>query len=62
MKDNKKYYEQEKNECENLIIELMNGIKTFDKSIKILPPKDLIRGFNFEVQHSNNQQKPRLAF
>jgi hypothetical protein len=46
MKTNKKYYEQAKSECEDLVMELMNGIKTFDNSIKILPPKDLMFRLN----------------
>ena len=55
MKDNKKYYEQAKNECENLIVELMNGIKAFDKSIKILPPKDLMFRLNKDTRFSNDK-------
>ncbi|MDR1389504.1 MAG: DUF2461 domain-containing protein, partial [Treponema sp.] len=46
MKTNKKYYEQAKMECEILIQELLNEIKTFDGSIKDLFPKDLMFRLN----------------
>jgi uncharacterized protein (TIGR02453 family) len=55
MKANKKYYEQAKIEYEILIQELMNGILTFDNSIEILPPKELMFKLNRDTRFSNNK-------
>jgi ribosome recycling factor len=50
MKANKKYYEQAKMECKNLIQELINDIKAFDANIKDLLPKDLMFRLNKDTR------------
>jgi uncharacterized protein (TIGR02453 family) len=62
MKTNKKYYEQAKMEFENLIRELINGIKTFDSSIKDLLPKDLIFRLNKDTRFSNDKSPYNPSF
>lgn len=62
MKTNKKYYEQAKSECEDLVMELMNGIKTFDNSIKILPPKDLMFRLNKDTRFSIDKSPYNPSF
>jgi uncharacterized protein (TIGR02453 family) len=62
MKTNKKYYEQAKMECENLIQELINGIRTFDGSIKDLLPKDLMFRLNKDTRFSNDKSPYNPSF
>jgi uncharacterized protein (TIGR02453 family) len=62
MKTNKKYYEQAKMECENLIQELINGIKTFDGGIKDLLPKDLMFRLNKDTRFSNDKSPYNPSF
>jgi uncharacterized protein (TIGR02453 family) len=62
MKDNKQYYEQAKNECENLIMEIQNGIKTFDNSIKIRPPKDYMFRLNKDTRFSSDKSPYNPSF
>jgi uncharacterized protein (TIGR02453 family) len=62
MKDNKKYYEQAKMECENLIQKLINGIETFDNSIKNLLPKDLMFRLNKDTRFSNDKSPYNPSF
>jgi uncharacterized protein (TIGR02453 family) len=62
MKDNRKYYEQAKMACEDLIQELINGIKTFDGSIKNLAPKDLMFRLNKDTRFSNDKSPYNPSF
>jgi uncharacterized protein (TIGR02453 family) len=58
MKTNKKYYEQAKMECEDLIQKLINGINLFDSSIKNLPAKDFIFRLNKDMRFGNLPYNP----
>jgi uncharacterized protein (TIGR02453 family) len=62
MKNNKKYYEQAKTEYENLVYEIINGIKTFDDSIKNLLPKDLMFKLNRDTRFSNDKSPYNPSF
>ena len=62
MKANKKYYEQAKMECENIIMEIINGINTFDNSIKNLSPKDLMFRLNKDTRFSNDKSPYNPSF
>jgi uncharacterized protein (TIGR02453 family) len=62
MKTNKKYYERAKMECEILIQELINEIKTFDGSIKDLFPKDLMFRLNKDTRFSNDKSPYNPSF
>jgi uncharacterized protein (TIGR02453 family) len=62
MKANKKYYEQVKVECETLIQELINGISSFDNSVKDLFPKDLIWRLNRDTRFSNDKSPYNPSF
>jgi uncharacterized protein (TIGR02453 family) len=62
MKDNKQYYEQAKNECENLIMEIQNGIKTFDNSITIRPSKDYMFRLNKDTRFSSDKSSYNPSF
>ena len=55
MKNNKKHYELAKTEFEMLILEIINGISTFDSSIKICPPKELMFKLNRDTRFSNDK-------
>jgi uncharacterized protein (TIGR02453 family) len=62
MKDNKKYYEQARIECEDLIQELISSIKTFDNSIKNLSAKDLMFRLNKDTRFSNDKSPYNPSF
>jgi uncharacterized protein (TIGR02453 family) len=62
MKNNKKYYEQAKTECEILIGEIMNGINTFDNSVKGLLSKDLMFRLNKDTRFSNDKSPYNPSF
>jgi uncharacterized protein (TIGR02453 family) len=62
MKTNKKYYEQAKRECEDLIQKITNGINTFDNSIKNLAPKDLMFRLNKDTRFSNDKSPYNASF
>lgn len=62
MKNNKKYYEQAKSDCENLIQEIISGIKTFDNSIKDLSSKDTMFRLNKDTRFSNDKSPYNPSF
>jgi uncharacterized protein (TIGR02453 family) len=62
MKNNKKYYERAKMECENLIQELINEISSFDSSIKDLPAKDFMFRLNKDTRFSNDKSPYNPSF
>jgi len=55
MKSNKKYYETAKNEFETLLLKIIEGIYSFDKSIGQTPPKDLMFKLNRDTRFSHNK-------
>ena len=62
MKDNKAYYEQAKSDFDVLILKLINGIKTFDNSILILPPKDYMIKLNRDTRFSHDKSPYNPSF
>ncbi|GMO25388.1 MAG: DUF2461 domain-containing protein [Termitinemataceae bacterium] len=62
MKANKKVYENAKAEYEILIQELINGISSFDNSVKNLIPKDLIWRLNRDTRFSNDKSPYNPSF
>jgi uncharacterized protein (TIGR02453 family) len=62
MKNNKKYYEQAKNEFEILLLDIINGIYSFDNSIKMCPPKELIFKLNRDTRFSNDKSPYNPSF
>jgi uncharacterized protein (TIGR02453 family) len=62
MKNNKKYYERAKTECEMLIQKLMDGISLFDSSITDLLPKDLMFRLNRDTRFSNDKSPYNPSF
>jgi uncharacterized protein (TIGR02453 family) len=62
MKNNKSYYEQAKNEFEDLIMKLTNEIKTFDNTIVILPPKDYMFKLNRDTRFSHDKSPYNPSF
>jgi uncharacterized protein (TIGR02453 family) len=62
MKNNKKAYEQAKNEFELLLAEIINGIYSFDKTIKNTPPKDLMFKLNRDTRYSHDKSPYNPSF
>jgi uncharacterized protein (TIGR02453 family) len=62
MKNNKKAYEQAKCEFELLLIEIINGIYSFDKTIKNMPPKDLMFKLNRDTRYSHDKSPYNPSF
>jgi uncharacterized protein (TIGR02453 family) len=62
MKNNKKSYDVAKNEFELMIMEILNGIKTFDKSIEILPPNVYTFKLNRDTRFSHDKSPYNPSF
>jgi uncharacterized protein (TIGR02453 family) len=62
MRGNKKSYELAKTECEALIQELINGISSFDDSVRNLIPKDLIWRLNRDTRFSHDKSPYNPSF
>jgi uncharacterized protein (TIGR02453 family) len=62
MKSNKNFYNQAKNEFDNLIIEIVNGIRKFDNSIILLPPKDYMFKLNRDTRFSHDKSPYNPSF
>ena len=62
MKNNKAYYEQAKHTCENVVFELINGIRTFDHSIMAVPPKELMFKLNRDTRFSRDKSPYNPSF
>ena len=62
MKNNKKTYEQAKIEFESLLVEIINGIYNFDKTIKNMSPKDLIFKLNRDTRYSHDKSPYNPCF
>jgi uncharacterized protein (TIGR02453 family) len=62
MKNNKKYYERAKTECEMLIQKLIDNISLFDSSVAGLLPKDLIFRLNRDIRFSNDKSPYNPSF
>jgi uncharacterized protein (TIGR02453 family) len=62
MRNNKKYYEEAKLDCEILIQEIINGIIPFDNSVKNLLPRDLMFRLNKDTRFSNDKSPYNPSF
>jgi len=62
MKENKKYYETAKIECETLVMELVNGIRAFDNTVAFLPPKDYMLKLNRDTRFSKDKSPYNPSF
>jgi uncharacterized protein (TIGR02453 family) len=62
MKNNKKYYEQAKTECEMLIQKLIDNISLFDSSVSDLLPKNLMFRLNRDTRFSNDKSPYNPSF
>jgi uncharacterized protein (TIGR02453 family) len=62
MKNNKKAYEQARNEFELLLAEIINGIYSFDKTIKNMLPKDLMFKLNRDTRYSHDKSPYNPSF
>jgi uncharacterized protein (TIGR02453 family) len=62
MKNNKKYYEQAKTECETLILRLIDKISLFDGSIADVLPKDLMFRLNRDTRFSSDKSPYNPSF
>jgi len=62
MKNNKKTYEHAKGEFELLLAEIINGIYSFDKTIKNMPPKDLVFKLNRDTRYSHDKSPYNPSF
>jgi uncharacterized protein (TIGR02453 family) len=62
MKINNEYYKQAKNEFEFFLLEIINGIYSFDNTIKMCPPKELIFKLNRDTRFSNDKSPYNPSF
>ena len=62
MKNNKKYYEQAKIEYETIVMEFVDGIRAFDKTITFLPPKDYMLKLNRDTRFRKDKSPYNPSF